>query len=81
MSPLIYIETVSLGKGFDKMKVILILNFTLGFSKKRTICLSHALLRITYLCVLYVILAADSTGAFQECDTTAGTLILGLEQF
>ena len=29
--------------------------------------------------VLCVILATDSTGTFQECDTTAGSLILGLE--
>lgn len=38
MGPLIYIYTVPLSKGFDKMKADLILNFTLGFSK-RTLCL------------------------------------------
>lgn len=62
------------------MKGTSILNFTLGVSK-RTFGLVACITENHNLCVLCVILATDSPGTFQECDTAAGSLILGLERF
>lgn len=62
------------------MKDTSMLSFTEGFSK-RILCLVACITKNHYLCALCVILATDSTGTFQEWDTTAGSLILELEQF
>lgn len=62
------------------MKGTSILNFTQGFSK-RILCLVACITKNHNLRALCVILATDSTGTFQEYDSTAGSLILELEQF